>query len=120
MSGAIHSLFAPSLFSRMKMFVVNPSHTSSQLPSQLPPQTPNQSFASELTPLVSSTPFSGAGEDSTHTCEEDITVEDRQPVDMIVENPIFGSGLRLRRVRVFWFCSKSGYTGFIFRLIRLL
>lgn len=108
-AGSINSLFARSLESRMKMFVVNPTFAmGSQADAPVPLGTPNQSLTHQLTPLISSTPFIGVGENSTRhettgftvskIKEKDITVREHQPVDMIVENPIFGSGLRLKKV----------------------
>lgn len=92
----------------MKMFVVNPTFAmGSQADAPVPLGTPNQSLTHQLTPLISSTPFIGVGENSTRhettgftvskIKEKDITVREHQPVDMIVENPIFGSGLRLKK-----------------------
>lgn len=92
----------------MKMFVVNPLYVGgAQAGAQTPLQTPNQSFTEGITPLVSSTPFIGLGENSTRhettgftvskIKDIDTTVREHQPVDMIVENPIFGSGLRLKK-----------------------
>ena len=89
------------------MFVQNPLHTSTPA---APPvlDTPNQSFATP--PLTTSTPYTApwanvdsTGQDSTDFAvskvkESDLTATQHQPVDMIVENPIFGSGLRLRKV----------------------
>lgn len=108
-SGGINSLFAPSLQSRMKMFVLNPLFSSGPAPPPMS-DTSNQSFTINVTPLTSSTPFHGPGargESTLHETtgfsvsrvkESDLTVTEHQPVDIIVENPIFGSGLRLRKV----------------------
>lgn len=112
MAGGINSLFAPSLQSRMKLFVMNPMFAATvQGPTAAPPQeTPNQSFSEEITPLISSTPFAGLGVSNTRhettgfslstVKESDITSRKHQQVDMIVENPVFGSGLRLKKVHI--------------------
>lgn len=78
--------------------------------SQTSSETPNHSFVGGMTPLISSTPFTVPGENSTlhettgftvsKVKELDSTVKEYQPVDMIVENPIFGSGLRLKNVNL--------------------
>lgn len=110
-AGGINSLFAPSLQSRMKLFVMNPMFTAPQAPTASPPQeTPDQSFSEEITPLISSTPV-GLGVNNTRhettgftlstVKESDITAARKhQQVDMIVENPVFGSGLRLKKVHI--------------------
>lgn len=81
------------------MFKMNPSFPSE---NQLPMGTPNQSFSNGITPLVSSTPFSGIGKNGTQTefteNASKVITETLLPVDMIIENPIFGSGLTLRKV----------------------
>lgn len=97
-AGSINSLFARSLESRMKMFVINPlfiGGPKAHVPTPL--ETPNQSFTEGVPPLTSSTPFSGPGENSTTTADA-ARAQQHQPVDMMVENPIFGSGLRLKKV----------------------
>lgn len=108
--GGINSLFALSLQSRLKMFMVNPLFADSLLvaaPSVS--DTPNQSFA---TPISASTPFNGLKEESTlfedtmastvpraeETVDASVRAGEHQSVDMIVENPLFGSGLRLKKV----------------------
>lgn len=107
-SGGINSLFTPSLQSRMKMFVVNPLFVSTRTSAPAALETPNQSFVDRTSPLISSTPFNDFGEESTlrettaftvsKINESDLTVREHQSVDMIVMNPIFGSGLRLKKV----------------------
>lgn len=108
-AGSINSLYAPSLESRMKLFVINPLFTGTQQTDTVPLETPDQSFSSKAPPLISSTPFGDPGEDSTRHEKTGFTVsrikeldataiEEHQPVDMIVENPIFGSGLSLKKV----------------------
>ena len=70
-------------------------------------ETPNQSFAGRPNPLLSSTPFHGFGEESTlhettaftfTRLNETMSTFQEQPVDLIVKNPLFGSGLKLRKV----------------------
>lgn len=65
--------------------------------------------SSPTSPLLSSTPFRGPGEDSTLQEATAITLAklneastslQRFPVDMIVKNPLFGSGLTLEKVNV--------------------
>lgn len=104
-AGGINSLFARSLESRMKMFIVNPLFVGGSKADSAPTplDTPNQSFTDGVTPLTSSTPFTDTGENSTchETAVEDVAAgraREHQAVDMIVENPIFGSGLRLKKV----------------------
>ena len=107
MAGGINSLFAPSLQSRMKLFVMNPMFVATQAPTSAPQETPEQSFSEEITPLTSSTPFAGLGVSNTRhettlstVKESDITNKKHERVDMIVENPVFGSGLRLKKVHI--------------------
>lgn len=103
MPGAINSLYAPSLQDRMKMCVVNP------LFGQLPVgETPNQTFVGRPNPVLSSTPFNGLEEEEstlhettafTFTRLNDMSsMFQEQPVDLIVKNPLFGSGLKLKKV----------------------
>ena len=89
------------------MFVENPLFAGeSRADPSLPLETPNQSFTDGAAPLISSTPFVGLGENSTRhettgftlSKIKDMDATEHQPVDMIVENPIFGSGLRLKKV----------------------
>lgn len=93
------------------MFMVNPLFADSLLvaaPSVS--DTPNQSFA---TPISASTPFNGLEEstlfeDTTastvpraeETVDTSVRAGEHQSVDMIVENPLFGSGLRLKMVLI--------------------
>lgn len=85
--GAINALFAPRLESRIKMSITNPLFT------QEGDATPNQSFGrGGANPLLSSTPYHGLG-------HEDDSFE-HQPVDHIIKNPLFGSGLHLQKVCV--------------------
>lgn len=105
--GAVNSLFAPPIESRMKMFVPNPLF-STQTEDFL---TPNQSMIEDGPPLLSSTPFNAA-EDTTLTLspapvETSVraarhsvatSFQQHHPVDMIVKNPLFGSGLCFKKV----------------------
>lgn len=67
-------------------------------------ETPNQSFSEGIGAQATSTPSSDLREESTHheattsrIQSTNSTVQEYQPVDMIVENPVFGSGLRLKK-----------------------
>lgn len=86
----------------MKMFVANPLFVGGlQADAVTPQETPNQSFTEGIGAHITSTPFTNLGEESTphaFTVQNiDTTVGEHQPVDMIVENPVFGSGLRLKK-----------------------
>jgi len=105
--GAINSLFAPSLERRVKMHIPNPlfNHPVGDTPPQSPPK--------KTHPLLSSTPFHGAGEDgglhetTTSTIaklNETYSLLEDYPVDVIVKNPLFGSGLQFGRVSAVLLC----------------
>ena len=100
-------MFAPSLESRLKMFVANPMFTDGGLQADTAQETPNQSFTEGIEARVTSTPFSGLGDDESARHEvatpriQSVNSQEYQPVDMIVENPVFGSGLRLKKARQF-------------------
>lgn len=84
------------------MFVANPLFTGElQAEATMPQETPNQSFTEGIGTRITSTPLTGLEEESTRHASEnqniDTTVREHQPVDMIVENPVFGSGLRLKK-----------------------
>lgn len=87
----------------MKMFISNPLYNLSTLATATL-DTPNQSLTDDMSPLISSTPFSAPKASEENTLHEttirssDLTARDHQPVDMMVENPVFGSGLRLKKV----------------------
>ena len=81
------------------MFVTNPSFAQSQSNAEAALETPEQSFTDEVKPLLSSTPFNGLNK-SRATRGERTNSIDSQPADMIVKNPLFGSGLRLKLVGV--------------------
>ena len=103
--GAINNLFSASLQSRLKMYVANPLFPQTGQHSMQ--DTPNQSFLSKPHPMLSSTPFHGVREDSTlhettaftiAKLNETSTSLQDYPVDMIVKNSLFGSGLALNKV----------------------
>jgi hypothetical protein len=100
-AGGINSLFARSLESRLKMFIANPilAAGESETDVPVPQETPNQSFAEGISTQDTSTPSAAHLETPASRVQSaDISVGEYQPVDMIVENPVFGSGLRLKRV----------------------
>ena len=84
-AGAINALFAPSLETRIRKMVINPLFTQGAT------STPNQSVRGERAgPLLSSTPH--------HGLENDEESFEHQPVDIVIKNPLFGSGLQLQKV----------------------
>ena len=84
--GALTALFAPRLAGRIKMSIVNP------LLDEIDDfSTPNQSFRRDApNPLLSSTPHHGLVDDA-----DDFEF---LPVDIVINNPVFGSGLDLQKV----------------------
>ena len=85
MAGAINALFAPSFETRIRQTVINPLFEEGAA------STPNQSLRGG--PLMSSMPH--------HAGLEREPEEERyehQPVDVLVKNPLFGSGLHLQKV----------------------
>ena len=93
------------------MFFLNPLFAQTPPRDQITLETPNQSFIKGATPLISSTPFNGIKEENTsgettvyaasRSEERDTsTVHKYEPVDMIVKNPLFGSGLSLKKVYI--------------------
>ena len=106
--GAVNSLFAPTLESRMKLFVTNPLFMAQN--EEL--QTPNHTMVENSPPLLSSTPFNGLADDITilstpaagvpipQTRQSITSFNKHHPVDMIVKNPLFGSGLCFKKVKL--------------------
>lgn len=95
------------------MYVTNPLHTpplSDSVGREKIVGTPNvTSIAKGEWPIMSSTPFQHPSEDSTlhettgfsmAKLNDTIAGLDRQPADMVVKNPLFGSGLKFSQVRV--------------------
>ena len=114
--GAVNSLFAPTIESRLKVFVTNPLFLPHDNEDGLDADTPNQSTVGEGLPLMSSTPLNEAPESSTalgggrappstrevpaarHSVVS-MSFDEHHPVDMIVKNPLFGSGLSFKKVK---------------------
>ena len=84
--GAVNAAFAPRLASRIKMSVVNQLFARDGDLS-----TPDQSFGRGTpNPLLSSTPHRELGSDEDGF--------EYQPSDVVIKNPLFGSGLQLQKV----------------------
>jgi len=111
--GAVNSLFAPTIESRLKVFVYNPLFLPNDEDNRPNTDSPNKSTVGDGMPLMSSTPLSGAPETSTavssrkpsalavptaHASVVSAPFREHHPVDMIVKNPLFGSGLSFKKV----------------------
>lgn len=83
--GAINALFAPSLETRIRQMVINPLFEEGDT------STPNYPHGGGEGALLNSVPHHAG-------MERDEERYEHQPVDVLIKNPLFGSGLNLQKV----------------------
>ena len=105
------------------MYVTNPLHEAPPVDTPAHENgvsTPDTTVvAKKAWSFLSSTPFQCPSEDSTlhettmfsmAKLSDTLASMDRRPADVIVKNPIFGSGLKFSKVWIEIHCSTEGFT----------
>ena len=119
LAGSINYLFSPSLESRLKICVSNPLHNPPPVATSNHEETREEGNETIGTadiivtgkgvwPILSSTPFQRPSDDSTlhettafsvAKLRDSLVRLDQEPADIVIQNPLFGSGVDYNQVR---------------------